>query len=152
MPDILITRSGFFRVWLCSPLENCPSIEPPRSRRTAIAVLSIKPSGETPALSAAMISAQECRATASAIWLRTQLPTHTKSTFTNENGGLCVLACSTKADCARIVPQSLAVQKVGDGSVPITRTYRAQGSRPAQFGVGKKLGIQGSHASAYRLS
>jgi hypothetical protein len=42
----------------------------------------MKPNGETPALSAKIISAQQYRAIASAIWLRTQFPTQTKSTFT----------------------------------------------------------------------
>jgi hypothetical protein len=36
-----------------------------------------------------MMSAQQCRAIASAIWLRTQLPTHTNSTWTNEFACFC---------------------------------------------------------------
>src|SRR5271154_6993237 len=67
---------------LWRPFEYCPWTEMPFSCRTALAVLSINPSGETPALSAAIMSPQECRAMASAIWLRTQFPTHTKSTRT----------------------------------------------------------------------
>jgi hypothetical protein len=42
----------------------------------------MNPSGCTPALSAAMMSDAECRAIASAIWLRTQFPTQTNNTLT----------------------------------------------------------------------
>src|ERR1700722_7251614 len=73
-------KCGVFNSSLCSPLENCPCVEIPFSCSTALAVLSMKPSGVTPALSGAMMSPCAWRAMASAIWLRTQFPTQTKST------------------------------------------------------------------------
>ena len=82
MPDMLTIKSAFSTKWLWSPFDVWPSTEMARSVKTAIAVLSMKPSGCTPALSAAMMSDAPCRAMASAIWLRTQFPTQTKRIFT----------------------------------------------------------------------
>src|SRR6202041_3310843 len=86
-PDMLTIRSGFLSEWSRVLLENWPSEEMPRSRRTRCVVLSMKPSGWTPALSAEMMSEASWRAIASAIWLRTQLPMHTKRTFIGSGMG-----------------------------------------------------------------
>src|SRR5208282_574545 len=113
-------RSGNASEWLCSPFENWPSIEMPRSVSTERAVGSMKPSGCTPALSATMVSDAECRAIASAIWLRTQLPTQTNSTFT----GSAIFQLFVQI-AIHIVNLSAACQKALIGfrrqSVPIVR-------------------------------
>src|SRR5713226_10162961 len=98
-PDMLMTISAPSALASGRLFEYWPSAPAPRSLSTVSVGDAMKPSGESPALDGAITSLASARASASAIWLRQELPMHTKRTFTGGIGYDPLRASFRKYSC-----------------------------------------------------